>query len=162
NYVCLGAMVLTLAGGVWLTYTVRNTPSSFNESKWIAIAIYNWVVIGIVLNAISNFAVKDPDVIFVMEALVVILTQTGVASVLFIPKIMEIMAGRGNNNDTFMASGSQGTNDKSSMNGVQSSNNVDEANKKMEEVQRLLKTKDAAINKLESQISELKLKIPGA
>ncbi|KAI8854511.1 7 transmembrane sweet-taste receptor of 3 GCPR-domain-containing protein [Chytridium lagenaria] len=100
NYVNLGAMVLTLGGGVWLTYSVRNTPSAFNESKWIAIAIYNWVVIGIVLNAISNFAVKDPDVIFVMEALVVILTQTGVAAALFIPKVMEIMAGRGNNNDT--------------------------------------------------------------
>ncbi|KAI8837550.1 periplasmic binding protein-like I [Chytridium lagenaria] len=66
-----GAMVLTLAYGVWLTYLVREHAN--------LLAIYNWVVIGIVLNAIANFAVKDPDVIFVMEALVVIITQTGVA-----------------------------------------------------------------------------------
>ncbi|KAJ3101148.1 hypothetical protein HDU97_001614 [Phlyctochytrium planicorne] len=125
NYVNLAAMVITLAGGVWLTYSVRNTPSAFNESKWIALAIYNWVVIGIVLNAISNFAVKDPDVIFVMEALVVILTQTGVAVMLFVPKVIEIMAGRGNNNDTFMnTTSSHGTNDKPQSNFGASSMNT--------------------------------------
>ncbi|KAJ3119090.1 hypothetical protein HDU96_000005 [Phlyctochytrium bullatum] len=59
-------------------------------------------------NAISNFAVRDPDVIFVMEALVVILTQTTVAVVLFIPKAIEILAGRGNNNTTFQNTGSTG------------------------------------------------------
>jgi hypothetical protein len=75
-------MVLTLVVGVGLTYQVRNTPSAFNESKWIAMATYNWVVIGVVLNAISNFAVKDPDVIFVMESLIVIITQTGVVAYL--------------------------------------------------------------------------------
>ncbi|KAJ3323442.1 hypothetical protein HDU76_013626 [Blyttiomyces sp. JEL0837] len=105
NYVCLGAMVITLAFGVWLTYSVRNTPSAFNESKWIAMALYNWVVIGIVLNAITNFAVKDPDVVFVMEALNVIITQTGVGGFLFVPKMMEIAAGRGNDNTTFQSSG---------------------------------------------------------
>ncbi|KAJ3100101.1 hypothetical protein HDU97_002483 [Phlyctochytrium planicorne] len=60
NYVGLAAMVITLAVGVFLTYSVRNTPGAFNESKWMAFAIYNHVVIGIALNAISNFAVKDP------------------------------------------------------------------------------------------------------
>ncbi|KAJ3323443.1 hypothetical protein HDU76_013627 [Blyttiomyces sp. JEL0837] len=105
NFICLGAMVITLAFGVFLTYSVRDTPSAFNESKWIAMALYNWVVIGIVLNAITNFAVKDPDVIFVMEALNVIITQTGVAGFLFVPKMIEIVAGRGNENSTFQSSG---------------------------------------------------------
>ncbi|KAJ3411452.1 hypothetical protein HDV05_002187 [Chytridiales sp. JEL 0842] len=114
NYVCLGAMVITLAIGVVITYQIRNTPSAFNESKYIAMATYNWVVIGVVLNAISNFAVKDPDVIFVTESLIVIITQTGVVGFLFVPKMFEIRAGRGNDNNTFMstnhsnsASGSQ-------------------------------------------------------
>ncbi|KAJ3316968.1 hypothetical protein HDU76_001436, partial [Blyttiomyces sp. JEL0837] len=96
NYVCLAAMVITLAFGVMLTYSVRNTPSAFNESKWIAMALYNWVVIGIVLNAITNFVLRDPDVIFVMEALNAIITQTGVAGFLFIPKMLEIRSGHGN------------------------------------------------------------------
>ncbi|KAJ3167802.1 hypothetical protein HK101_011710 [Irineochytrium annulatum] len=104
NYICLAAVLITLLVGVTLTYSVRNTPSAFNESKWIAIALYNWVVIGIVLNAISNFAVQDPDVIFVMESVMVILTQTTVTAVLIIPKIIEVMAGRGNDNHTFTAS----------------------------------------------------------
>ncbi|KAJ3210104.1 hypothetical protein HDU67_005645 [Dinochytrium kinnereticum] len=153
NFVCLAAMVATLAYGVFLTYRVRNTPSAFNESKWIAIAIYNWVVIGIVLNAIANFAVKDPDVIFVMEALVVILTQTGVAVVLFVPKIIEIMAGRGNNNDTFMNTGSsQGAADRSTNNASGYSIAAVDEGKKVEELQRLLKDKDDAIAKLEAQL----------
>ncbi|KAJ3204963.1 hypothetical protein HDU67_009196 [Dinochytrium kinnereticum] len=164
NFVCLGAMVITLGVGVYLTYTVRNTPSSFNESKWIAIGIYNWVVIGIVLNAISNFAVKDPDVIFVMEALVVILTQTGVAAALFVPKIMEIMGGRGNNNDTFMNSTSQGS-EKQSTNaiGAQSSLlgihsiNADDGSKKLEDMQRLIKNKETAIGKLEAELHAVKV-----
>ncbi|KAJ3130843.1 hypothetical protein HK101_004924, partial [Irineochytrium annulatum] len=57
-------------------------------------------------NAISNFAVHDPDVIFVMEAIMVIITQTGVVAVLFVPKVIEIMAGRGNENSTFNPSAS--------------------------------------------------------
>ncbi|KAJ3100389.1 hypothetical protein HDU96_010359 [Phlyctochytrium bullatum] len=100
NYVCLGSMATTLAFGV----------CAFNESKWIAMAIYNWVVIGIVLNAIANFAVKDPDVIFVMEALVVIITQTGVAAVLFVPKAIEILQGRGDKTDTFQTSSNNSNN----------------------------------------------------
>ncbi|KAJ3116542.1 hypothetical protein HDU96_009430 [Phlyctochytrium bullatum] len=102
NYVGLGFMAVTLLIGAWLAYAVRSTPNAFNESKWIAVAVYNWAVLGIVLNAISNFAVKDPDVIFVMEAVEVILTQTVVAGVLFVPKIVEIRRGRGNAIDDTM------------------------------------------------------------
>ncbi|KAJ3114220.1 hypothetical protein HDU96_002389 [Phlyctochytrium bullatum] len=199
NYVCLGAMVITLAFGVWLTYLVRNTPSAFNESKWIAIgtfmniarlnhfcralhipAIYNWVVIGIVLNAIANFAVKDPDVIFVMEALVVILTQTTVAVVLFVPKILEIMAGRGNNNSTFMgttsASSEKSEKDKNQSNAhiasvIATSSEetaaltrkledtqraLREREVKLDEVQRALKDRDEQIKKLEATIATTK------
>ncbi|KAJ3119087.1 hypothetical protein HDU96_000002 [Phlyctochytrium bullatum] len=165
NYICLGAMVVTLAIGVWLTYLVRNTPSAFNESKWIAIAIYNWVVIGIVLNAISNFAVKDPDVIFVMEALVVILTQTTVAVVLFVPKVIEIIAGRGNNNQTFNG-GSSAPSDKEKSNPqasthvgsiLASSVNVDESamlSRKLEEANRAIRERESKVDELQKTLRE--------
>ncbi|KAJ3175920.1 hypothetical protein HK101_010531 [Irineochytrium annulatum] len=91
NYVCLGAMVFTLALGAGLTYLIRNTPSAFNESKWISMATYNWVVIGVVLSAVANFAVHDPDIIFIMEALMITITQGGVVAMMFIPKILAIV-----------------------------------------------------------------------
>ncbi|KAJ3106746.1 hypothetical protein HDU97_005672 [Phlyctochytrium planicorne] len=105
NYVCLASMVLTLVYGVFLTYSVRNTPGAFNESKWMAYAIYNWVVIGIVLNAIANFAVSNPDTIFVMEALTVVITQTGVCAFMIIPKLLIIFRGEGDDVGTFDGSG---------------------------------------------------------
>ncbi|KAJ3143241.1 hypothetical protein HK101_003152, partial [Irineochytrium annulatum] len=91
NYVCLGAMVFTLALGAALTYLIRNTPSAFNESKWISMATYNWVVIGVVLSAVANFAVHDPDIIFIMEALMITITQGGVVAMMFIPKILAVV-----------------------------------------------------------------------
>ncbi|KAI8853413.1 periplasmic binding protein-like I [Chytridium lagenaria] len=130
NYVCLGAMVLTLG--------LVNTPSAFNESKWISMAIYNWVVIGIVLNAISNFAVKDPDVIFVMEALVVILTQTGVAASLFASQGSEKQSTQNMTQSTHgMAQSSHG------LHGMaQSSHGLPK---------RLLKQKETGIGKIEAE-----------
>ncbi|KAI9326643.1 periplasmic binding protein-like I [Zopfochytrium polystomum] len=94
-YICLVAMALTLAYGAFLTNSVKKLPSAFNESKWLGIAIYNWVVIGIVLNAISDFAVQDPDVIFVMDALMAIITQTSVVGLLMVPKILACLRGEG-------------------------------------------------------------------
>ena len=78
SYVCLGFMAMTLLFGGWLTYTVRHVPSAYNESKYIAYALYNWVVIGLLLNAVSTFAVSDPDLYFALEAFQVLITQTGV------------------------------------------------------------------------------------
>jgi hypothetical protein len=49
NSICVGYMVVNSVAGVYLTYTVRHVPSAYNESKWISYAIYNYVVIGIVL-----------------------------------------------------------------------------------------------------------------
>ncbi|KAI9365989.1 periplasmic binding protein-like I [Zopfochytrium polystomum] len=98
------SMALTLAYGAFLTNSVKKLPSAFNESKWLAIAIYNWVVIGIVLvkfgafgsnNAIADFAVQDPDVIFVMDALMAIITQTSVVGLLMVPKILACVRGDG-------------------------------------------------------------------
>ncbi|KAJ3322441.1 hypothetical protein HDU76_013876, partial [Blyttiomyces sp. JEL0837] len=149
------AMVITLAFGVMLTYAVRNTPSAFNESKWIAMALYNWVVIGIVLNAIANFAVTDPDVIFVMEALNVMITQTGVAGFLFVPKMMEILAGRGNEANTFQSSGSSGpSTGQNSQMGVTSSMNAAVATDLTRQNEQL----QLSLAKVERELAELKAK----
>ncbi|KAJ3113661.1 hypothetical protein HDU96_003100 [Phlyctochytrium bullatum] len=115
NYLCVGLMTATLVGAALLAYAVRRAPSAFNESKWIAIGIYNWAVLGISLvrvlpnmplkvmiltvptrQTILSFIVKDPDLLYVMEAMQAILTQTVVAAVLFLPKIQTIRRGRGN------------------------------------------------------------------
>ncbi|KAJ3119088.1 hypothetical protein HDU96_000003 [Phlyctochytrium bullatum] len=154
--VILGANISYVGIYLFSMYPMVDTPSAFNESKWIAMAIYNWVVIGIVLNAISNFAVKDPDVIFVMEALVVILTQTNVAAVLFVPKVIEIFAGRGNENTTFQATtSSSGHSDK--RNSIQPST-LQHTITKIDELQKLLKEKDrhesAALGERDAELAE--------
>ncbi|KAI8844908.1 7 transmembrane sweet-taste receptor of 3 GCPR-domain-containing protein [Chytridium lagenaria] len=120
NFICLAAMVLTLALGVFLTYSVRATPGAFNESKWMAYAIYNWVVIGIVLNAIANFAVSNPDIIFVMEALTVIITQTGVCVLMIAPKLLAISRGAGDEVDTFQSETSSSSKKNASARGLSS------------------------------------------
>ncbi|KAI9357630.1 periplasmic binding protein-like I [Zopfochytrium polystomum] len=119
SYICLAAMALTLAYGTFLTNSVKNLPSAFNESKWLAMAIYNWVVIGIVLNAIADFAVQDPDVIFVMDALMVIITQTGICGLLMVPKILACWRGEGD--VTGMGVGTSG------LHSVRSATNVEDA-----------------------------------
>ncbi|KAJ3100388.1 hypothetical protein HDU96_010358 [Phlyctochytrium bullatum] len=146
NYVCLAAMVLTLAIGVFLTYSVRGTPGAFNESKWMAYAIYNWVVIGIVLNAIANFAVNNPDIIFVMEALTVIITQTGVVALMIAPKLWAISQGNGDAVDTFQdtssASGSS-KKDRSAATGTGSAlgnSEVEALRKKVTDYEREIET----------------------
>ncbi|KAJ3412612.1 hypothetical protein HDV05_000480 [Chytridiales sp. JEL 0842] len=162
NYINLAAMIITLTFGVALTWSIRQTPSAFNESRWIAFGLYNWVVIGVVLNAISNFAVSDPDTTFVMEALTAIITQTGVVGLLFVPKIIEIMAGRGNNNETFQSTG-QSSDGKTSANsvlgansglGTGSFNGIE--TKKVDELQIQLKTKDAQLENMRKEMAELK------
>ncbi|KAJ3108745.1 hypothetical protein HDU97_000145 [Phlyctochytrium planicorne] len=174
NYVCLAAMVLTLVYGVFLAYAVRNTPGAFNESKWIAYSIYNWVVIGIVLNAIANFAVTNPDIIFVMEALVVIITQTGVVLPFFFfymalrsliciasgPKLMIISNGSGDEVDTFQSSSTNinhGETGKSSTNSVsrQTDQNVDLLKQRVQMFEVEITGLNDLVNEKQKEIDEL-------
>ncbi|KAI8848170.1 7 transmembrane sweet-taste receptor of 3 GCPR-domain-containing protein, partial [Chytridium lagenaria] len=116
-------MVLTLISGIFITFRVKDTPSAFNESKWIAYALYNWVVIGVVLSGVSNFAVKDPDAVFVMEALTAIITQTGVIVLIFLPKIVTTLRGNGNAIEAIFRSGRSGSKDmRSALAGDESEN----------------------------------------
>ncbi|KAJ3106727.1 hypothetical protein HDU97_005653 [Phlyctochytrium planicorne] len=155
NYVCLAAMVLTLVYGVFLTYSVRNTPGAFNESKWMAYGIYNWVVIGIVLNAIANFAVSNPDTIFVMEALTVIITQTGVCALMIVPKLIIISQGGGDEIETFESSGSG---KRSSMSGGGRTTTMSSAidnSKEVDQLKMRLQEREKEIEKVGKKNSEL-------
>ncbi|KAJ3106728.1 hypothetical protein HDU97_005654 [Phlyctochytrium planicorne] len=157
NYVCLAAMVLTLVYGVFLTYSVRNTPGAFNESKWMAYGIYNWVVIGIVLNAIANFAVSNPDTIFVMEALTVIITQTGVCALMIVPKLIVISQGLGDEIDTFESAGSSSK--RASLSGGRNSTitgalTLDQS-KEIEQLKHRLQEREREIEKASKRIAEV-------
>ena len=55
--VCLGFMCVSLLFGIVVTYAVRNVPSDFNESRWIAFSIYNWFVIGVALVLEFNYLI---------------------------------------------------------------------------------------------------------
>ncbi|KAJ3106383.1 hypothetical protein HDU97_006368 [Phlyctochytrium planicorne] len=157
NYVCLAAMVITLAVGVFLTYAVRDTPGAFNESQWMAYAIYNWVVIGIVLNAIANFAVSNPDIIFVMEALTVIITQTGVCILMIVPKLFVIRQGGGDSIETgFSAETGSGSKRQSVSAGGKSSNAASTVIDAREN-EKLLKE----IAELKKQVEKQQVKIDG-
>lgn len=96
NYALLAWVALTLAFGCALTFSVRNTPSTFNESKWIGFSIYNWTFVGIVIQAISLFITANSEVVFVSEVLMVLITQTGVVGFLFVPKLYAIFMNEGN------------------------------------------------------------------
>ncbi|KAJ3105204.1 hypothetical protein HDU97_008358 [Phlyctochytrium planicorne] len=157
NYVCLAAMVLTLVYGVFLTYSVRNTPGAFNESKWIAYAIYNWVVIGIVLNAIANFAVSNPDIIFVMEALVVIITQTGVCAFMIAPKLYVISQGNGDEVETFQSSGTSSTNSKATKGATSSINNANNE-KEIDTLKAKLLTAEGELSRSKKEANDYRTK----
>jgi hypothetical protein len=88
-------MGTTLLFGVIVAYAVRNVPRILNESKWIAFAIYNGFVIGVILGIVSNFVVKDPDAIFVIESVQVIIIQFGAICLIFIPKLAVIHKSEG-------------------------------------------------------------------
>ncbi|KAJ3100706.1 hypothetical protein HDU97_001993 [Phlyctochytrium planicorne] len=153
NFVCLAAMVLTLVFGVFLTYSVRNTPGAFNESKWMAYAIYNWVVIGIVLNAIANFAVSNPDIIFVMEALTVIITQTGVCAFMIIPKLLIIRQGGGDEIETFNTSDHSKGTSSANRTGLGSAH---ENNKEVEAIKKKLYDAEKENEQLRKELEALK------
>jgi len=96
NYGMMGLVVGTLVYGCCLTYWVKDTPSAFNESRWIALSIYNWTFVGIIVQTITLKAIVDADMIFVAEVVMVVITQTGVIALMFLPKVQAVYMGNGN------------------------------------------------------------------
>ncbi|KAJ3279273.1 hypothetical protein HK104_001593 [Borealophlyctis nickersoniae] len=109
--------LVCLIVGVYVTVKVRNVPSAFNESRYIALALYNWLFIGVILQVILMVTNPSPDAAFVIQALSVILTAGGAILLLFVPKAVLVISGKGNNvsSNTMPTSTSHGSNETSSI-----------------------------------------------
>ena len=87
--------------GAFLAFRVRKVPEAFNEGRYILIAVYNWVLVGIVFRVLLKSADINPDVNYALENVLVLFT-TGVAfSVIFIPKFWLIYKNKGDKVCTF-------------------------------------------------------------
>eukprot|EP00123_Amoebidium_parasiticum_P006470 comp17414_c0_seq1/m.16776 comp17414_c0_seq1/g.16776 ORF comp17414_c0_seq1/g.16776 comp17414_c0_seq1/m.16776 type:complete len:648 (-) comp17414_c0_seq1:163-2106(-) len=90
--------VLMLVGGGWLSYAVRYTPSAFNESRFIAWAIYISTSVLVIEQAIlltrRKYLTKDQ--IYIVESLSLIVTTLVTINMIMVPKAIIIAQGRGN------------------------------------------------------------------
>ncbi|XP_046849616.1 probable G-protein coupled receptor CG31760 [Xenia sp. Carnegie-2017] len=92
NFVSLSSFlgeVLFLLWGVWLCIRVRNAPSAYNESKYIAWCIYNTlfvkIVVGLLRIVLDNF--HNPDVAYVVNSLSTHVIATVMLVLLFAFKV---------------------------------------------------------------------------
>lgn len=86
--------------GVYLSWIVRKAPSAFNESKHISISIYNWVLIGVLLQIVLQSVSGSPTFRYVINALQVLLTLPVVVILLFGSKFYLNVKGKGNDLNT--------------------------------------------------------------
>ena len=88
NAIEIGEFLLLL-WGVWLCLRVRNAPSAYNESKYIAWCIYNTVfimiLVGLLRIVLDNF--HNPDVSYVVDFLSTHVVATIMLILLFASKI---------------------------------------------------------------------------
>jgi hypothetical protein len=81
---------LLLAWGVYLAYRVRNNPAGFNESRYIAFAVYNLVLVLVFVAPLLWALPANPDTTFLLLGLALLLCATGVVALLFAPKFHAI------------------------------------------------------------------------
>jgi len=79
--------LMFLIWGSYLAFTVRNTPSAFNEAKYIGMCIHNWIVIGF-FAFITEESVDSPLAKYIVKSMAIFLTLPVVIVLLFIPKIL--------------------------------------------------------------------------
>ncbi|KJE90139.1 hypothetical protein, variant [Capsaspora owczarzaki ATCC 30864] len=74
--------------GCWLAWQVRNAPSRFRESKFIVMAVWNILVVSIIILPL-NYALNtdNPDTQFMFTALGILLATFGTLGLIFIPKM---------------------------------------------------------------------------
>jgi hypothetical protein len=66
------------------------------KSNTLALSIYNWTFVGIIVQIIILTAITDVDMIFVTETIMTLITQMGVVGLMFFPKVIAIRNGDGN------------------------------------------------------------------
>ncbi|MEQ2263148.1 hypothetical protein XENORESO_003607 [Xenotaenia resolanae] len=89
--VFVSAEFLFLLWGVYLCYAVRTIPSAFHEPRYIAVAIYNELLISAIFHII-RFSVAPglhPDWMLMLFFAHIHLTVTVTLGLLLIPKVME-------------------------------------------------------------------------
>lgn len=94
--------MLFLLWGIHLCYKVRKAPSAFNESKFISWSIYNLTVVTLLLK-ITRFFIGNlagPDLLYLLEFFRVQLSITVLLGLVFVPKILRVIKGRGDTFDT--------------------------------------------------------------
>ncbi|KAJ3300660.1 hypothetical protein HK104_008594 [Borealophlyctis nickersoniae] len=125
--ICLICLIV----GVWVTIQTRNVPSAFNESRYIGLALYNWLFIGVILQIILRVTNASPDAAFVIQALSIILTAGGAVLLLFIPKIILVLTGQGDQLEQTFHSSNSGSHSQSIRHfaGTQHDGNKDGAKK---------------------------------
>jgi hypothetical protein len=84
---------------------VRNTPSQFNESKWIAYSLYNTAFSGIIVAGIVYGLPEDATTQAVLIAIGLLWCTSATVGVLFVPKLFNILlGGEGISNHTYVES----------------------------------------------------------
>lgn len=94
--------MLFLFWGIHLCYNVRKAPSAFNESKFISWSIYNLTVVTFFLKMTRLFIgdLAGPDMIYLLEFFRVQLSVSVLLGLVFVPKIVRVIKGRGDVFDT--------------------------------------------------------------
>eukprot|EP01137_Pigoraptor_chileana_P036447 Opistho-2@32048 len=80
--------------GCILAYETRSIPDNFNESRFLAFAVWNYFVINMVVLPISLVITHNPNAQFVLRSLSLFLTPTMVLCVYFIPRFSSILGER--------------------------------------------------------------------
>ncbi|XP_004345184.1 hypothetical protein CAOG_06435 [Capsaspora owczarzaki ATCC 30864] len=91
-----------------LCYRVRKAPSAFNGSKRAAISVYNWIMVGVILQIILNSTTGPADFYFAVQSLEVLITVPITMLISFVPKFYLIARGKGDGvaTSTYNPSGS--------------------------------------------------------
>ena len=79
----------------YMAFTIKDTPISFKEGKYIGMAVYNWGFIRIVVGFILTFTDLNPDIWFSLTAFQTWFTSTALLFLLFGPKFYLIKSGKG-------------------------------------------------------------------
>eukprot|EP00057_Strongylocentrotus_purpuratus_P009015 XP_011663489.1 PREDICTED: probable G-protein coupled receptor CG31760 [Strongylocentrotus purpuratus] len=91
NYVGQAGELLLLAWGMYLCFKVRKAPSSFNESRYISVSIYNEALISI-FGGIVSFVIpaelSGPDTLLIVNFCRLHATFTVMVALLFVSKIV--------------------------------------------------------------------------
>lgn len=91
------AMILmdgfALLYGVLLCYQVRNTPTTFNESRWIAYSLYNTAFCGLIIVSLVYGLADDVAIQSALVSIGLLWCTSATLCVLFLPKLYNIWMG---------------------------------------------------------------------